>query len=59
MSQNENLSDRELVIVRFEDTGDGKTKMTLRHVGIPQGEITEMTQKSWNESFDKLDTTLV
>ena len=42
-----------LVTIEFEVLA-GKTKMTLTHSGIPAGEIKEMTDKSWNESFDKL-----
>jgi uncharacterized protein YndB with AHSA1/START domain len=41
------------VTVAFEENG-GKTKMTLKHVGIPVGEMKEMTGVGWNESFDKL-----
>lgn len=42
-----------LVTVTLEAQGD-KTKMTLRHVGIPVGEMAEMTGAGWNGSFDKL-----
>jgi len=42
-----------LVTVTFEDEG-GKTKMTLRHVGLPAGDMGEMAGAGWNESFDKL-----
>jgi len=42
-----------LVTVTFEDVG-GKTKMTLRHEGLPAGEMAEMTGAGWNQSFDKL-----
>jgi uncharacterized protein YndB with AHSA1/START domain len=42
-----------LVTVTFEET-DGKTIMTLRHEGIPAGEMRDNTQAGWNESFDKL-----
>jgi len=42
-----------LVTVTFEEDG-GKTKMTLRHEGIPAGQISESTGIGWNESFDKL-----
>ena len=38
--------------ITFEDAG-GKTKLTLRHAGIPDVEITN-AQTGWNESFDKL-----
>ena len=43
------------VIVEFEEQ-NGKTKMTLRHVGIEQIDdqmLEDMTQ-GWNESFDKI-----
>lgn len=42
-----------LVTVTFEER-DGITTMTLRHTGIPEGEMTDMTRTGWNESFDKL-----
>ncbi|TGK18212.1 SRPBCC family protein [Leptospira kmetyi] len=43
-----------LVNLLFEDQ-QGKTKFTLRHSGIPEGEIFEMTKASWSEMFDKLE----
>jgi uncharacterized protein YndB with AHSA1/START domain len=46
-----------LVTIRFEDR-EGKTRMTLRHAGLPAGELLEMTTAGWNESFDKLDAVL-
>ena len=42
-----------LVTVTFEDEGD-KTKVTLKHTGLPAGKIGEQTEAGWNESFDKL-----
>ena len=42
-----------LVTVTFEDLGN-KTKMVLRHDGIPFGMMREMTETGWGESFDKL-----
>jgi uncharacterized protein YndB with AHSA1/START domain len=39
-----------LVTVTFEDY-EGKTKLTLRHVGFPP-EISDMAGAGWNESFD-------
>jgi len=42
-----------LITVTFEETG-GKTTMTLRHEGIPAGQMSELTEAGWNESFDKL-----
>jgi hypothetical protein len=43
--------------VTFEEEG-GKTKMTLRHAGMPEGDIMEQTGAGWNESFDKLAESL-
>lgn len=45
------------VIITFEDLGD-KTKMTLRHIGLPAAEIKELTSGGWNQSFDKLEASL-
>ncbi|MCI0649659.1 MAG: SRPBCC domain-containing protein [Chloroflexi bacterium] len=45
------------VTVTFEEIG-GKTKMTLKHVGLPAGETAEQTAAGWNESFDKLAESL-
>jgi uncharacterized protein YndB with AHSA1/START domain len=45
------------VTVTFEDEGD-KTRMTLRHAGMPEGEMREQTGAGWNESFDKLAESL-
>jgi len=42
-----------LVTVTFEDL-DGKTRMTLRHEGLPAGEMKDGAGAGWNESFDKL-----
>ena len=46
-----------LVTVTFEEL-DGKTKMTLRHEGLPAGEMHEGAGTGWNESFDKLAESL-
>jgi uncharacterized protein YndB with AHSA1/START domain len=42
-----------LVTVTFEEQ-DGKTKLTLRHAGIPAGPDREGAKQGWGESFDKL-----
>lgn len=42
-----------LVTVTFQEH-EGRTTMTLLHAGIPAGQMREMTQAGWNESFDKL-----
>lgn len=44
----------ELVItLTFEDLG-GRTKLTLRHAGMPTGKDAEGADAGWNESLDKL-----
>jgi uncharacterized protein YndB with AHSA1/START domain len=45
------------ITLTFEEQ-DGKTKMTLRHVGFPAGQMKEMAGAGWNESFDKLAESL-
>ena len=42
-----------LVTVTFEEH-EGKTRLTLRHVGIPTGENRDLAEAGWDESFDKL-----
>ena len=42
-----------LITVTFE-VEDGGTRMTLRHSGLPPGEMTKECEAGWNESFDKL-----
>jgi len=42
-----------LIIVILEDL-DGKTKLTLRHKGMPSGPDSEGAELGWNQSFDKL-----
>ncbi len=43
--------------VTFEEH-EGKTKLTLRHEGLPAGEMSEGAEAGWNESFDKLAESL-
>jgi len=45
------------VTVTFEEHGN-KTRMTLRHAGIPEGKMTDDTLQGWGESFDKLAESL-
>jgi len=42
-----------LVTVTFENFG-GKTRLTLRHLGIPKGPDYEGAHEGWSQSFDKL-----
>ena len=46
-----------LISVEFEDLG-GRTKMTLRHEGLPAGDMREGAGQGWSESFDKLADSL-
>jgi uncharacterized protein YndB with AHSA1/START domain len=46
-----------LVVVTFEDY-EGKTKMTLEHIGLPSGSEGEGAEQGWSESFDKLADSL-
>jgi len=46
-----------LVTVTFEEM-DGKTRMTMRHTGIPAGTDRDMAREGWSESFDKLAESL-
>ena len=48
-----NWSEELIVTIIFEEV-EGKTKMTLIHTGLPEGEISEQTTTGWNEMFDKL-----
>ncbi len=42
------------VTIVFEDTDDGKTKMTLTHVGMAAGAPSDQMEQGWNQSFDKM-----
>lgn len=42
-----------LISVTFDDYED-KTRIVIRHVGTPEGEMTDLTEKGWKESIDKL-----
>jgi hypothetical protein len=42
-----------LLTVLFEDY-DGKTRLTLRSLGMPPGVQTELARDGWNTSLDKL-----
>jgi uncharacterized protein YndB with AHSA1/START domain len=49
---------QELVATMTFAEQKGKTKFTLRHEGLPPGEMIEGAKAGWNESFDKLDKLL-
>jgi uncharacterized protein YndB with AHSA1/START domain len=44
----------EFIITILLEEENNTTKLTLKHEGLPEGEMTEMTAAGWNESFDKL-----
>jgi uncharacterized protein YndB with AHSA1/START domain len=47
------------VIVTFEDVEGGKTKLTLRHTGMPAGtEEGAQAEAGWNQTLDKLAAVL-
>jgi hypothetical protein len=46
-----------LVTVTFEDLG-GKTRLTLRHAGIPAGSDRQGAEQGWSESLEKLAVSL-
>ena len=48
----------EMQVTMTLEEREGKTVMTLRHAGLPAGELLEMTGQGWNESFDKLAESL-
>ena len=45
------------VTVTLEDLG-GKTRMTLKHSGLPEARHEKLASAGWNESFDKLAESL-
>ena len=44
----------QLLITVVLEEFDGKTKLTLRHTGMPKGDDREAAKQGWSESFDKL-----
>jgi uncharacterized protein YndB with AHSA1/START domain len=46
-----------LVTVTFEKQGN-KTKFTLRHEGMPAGDMVKQAEQGWNESLDKFADSL-
>ena len=44
----------ELLVTTTFEAVEGKTRMTLKHAGLPAGGMLDQTRTGWNESFDKL-----
>ncbi len=47
-----------LATVTFDDFIKVRSKLTLYHDGFPEGEMKDMAEAGWNESFDKLSQVL-
>jgi uncharacterized protein YndB with AHSA1/START domain len=47
-----------LITLTFEEVDGGKTRMTLKHEGMPTGEMGDGAKVGWNQSFDKLEAAL-
>lgn len=45
---------REMLVTLTLDEENGRTKVTLRHAGMPQGPDLDGAKQGWNEMFDKL-----
>jgi uncharacterized protein YndB with AHSA1/START domain len=43
-----------LLTVTFDEDAGKKTKVTLRHAGIPSGADRDGAQQGWSESLDRL-----
>lgn len=54
----ESFPDELLIRVTFEEL-DGKTKLTLEHIGLPPGEDRDMAEEGWSESLDRLEDYLI
>ena len=48
----------EMIISVTLEESNGKTRMTLRHTGLPAGEHSEGANEGWNQSLDKLAESL-
>ena len=42
------------ITITFENAGEGRTKLTIRHAGMPATEVGQQAEGGWNESLDKL-----
>jgi uncharacterized protein YndB with AHSA1/START domain len=45
---------KEMLLALTFEAHPGMTRLTLRHTGIPAGEMRDLTRAGWNESLDKL-----
>lgn len=43
-----------LITLNFSEPEPGKTLLTLRHEGMPEGQDQDLTSEGWRQSFDKL-----
>lgn len=49
---------RQTITFHLEET-DGRTRLTIRQTGIPEGDLRKMTSAGWSTSLDKLHESLV
>jgi uncharacterized protein YndB with AHSA1/START domain len=47
-----------LITVVLEDLGNGRTRMTIYHSGMPDGEMKEMAKQGMSTSLNKLEAVL-
>lgn len=47
-----------MLSLTFEEAGDGRTKFSLEHTGVPGGMMSEYAAAGWNQALDKLAVTL-
>jgi uncharacterized protein YndB with AHSA1/START domain len=47
-----------LITVVLEDLGSNRTKMSIFHSGMPDGEVKEMSREGMNSSLNKLEAAL-
>ncbi len=57
MGMGPEFPDEMIVDVTFEDL-DGKTKLTMKQIGMPPSKMRDMAGAGWNQSFDKLEESL-
>jgi len=54
----DDFPDETLVTVTLEALTGGRTRLTLVNAGVPEGEMREMSNAGWLQSFDKLAAAL-
>lgn len=47
-----------IITMMLDEVEKGVTRLTLIHTGLPDGENRDQSAEGWNQSFDKLETSL-